>query len=74
MNTVADQILKQFADNFAARVGEIQARRSALPGGDGAVAATAPAAPAPANELNGLALAWTILRNWVRDLFGRKTA
>ena len=29
MNTVADQILKQFADNFAAQVGAIQAQRTA---------------------------------------------
>lgn len=74
MSTVADQILKQFADNFAARVGEIQARRCAPPGGGAAIAVTTPAVPTAANELNGLALAWTILKNWVRGLFARKTA
>ncbi|MGZ3257157.1 MAG: SRPBCC family protein [Croceibacterium sp.] len=60
MISVADQVLKQFADNFAARVSALQAQRPA---------------PAPAaSELNGLALVWTIFRNWLRGLFSRKAA
>src|SRR5262245_44565708 len=31
MNTVADQVLKQFADNFAARVRTLQAQAAAVP-------------------------------------------
>ena len=60
MNTVADQMLKQFADNFAAQVG-------ALAGATAAPAAATAAAPprppravraaAPPRRLNGLALA-----------------
>jgi uncharacterized protein len=46
MNAVADQLLKQFADNFAARVSEIQAQRGA---GSGAAAqGTPPGAATPA--------------------------
>lgn len=60
MNSVADQVLKQFAENFGARVSALQAR----------CPVPAPAAP----ELNGLALAWTIFRNWLRGLFSRKAA
>jgi uncharacterized protein len=88
MGSVADQILKQFAGNFATQV---QAR--------GATTAPAPATPAevipvtaapveapvvqvptpsppsaPANELNALALFWAILRDWFRGLFRRKPA
>jgi carbon monoxide dehydrogenase subunit G len=59
MNTVADQILKQFADNFAGQVGALQANREA---------------PAAAGELNGLALGWTIVKDWLRRLFSKKTA
>lgn len=68
MNSVADQILVQFAANFAQRA----AARSGPPasGSDGA----APAAPPVAQELNGLALAWAVLRNWLRGLFGKKAA
>ncbi|MGZ5205726.1 MAG: SRPBCC family protein [Caldimonas sp.] len=75
MTTVADQILKQFADNFAARVGAIQAARAApAEAGQGPPpAAAAPAAPA-ATELNGLALLWAIVRDWLRGLFGKKSA
>ena len=59
MNSVADTILKQFADNFAAQVSALQANRGA---------------PAAAGELNGLALVWTIFKNWLRGLFSRKPA
>ena len=59
MNSVADTILKQFADNFAAQVSALQANRGA---------------PAAAGELNGLALAWTIIKDWLRGLFSRNTA
>jgi uncharacterized protein len=102
MGSVADQILKQFADNFAAQVGALQAQRAAAPAagtraapasapvaapaaGQAATrAADAPAAAAPAtgvatpapqvaSELNGLALLWGVLKDWLRDLFGKKT-
>ncbi len=76
MNTVADQILKQFADNFARHVGALQAQRAAAAGGAAAVGGTAaPAASIPppaAGELNGLALVWIILKDWLRGLFSKK--
>ena len=91
MNTVADQVLKQFADNFAARAGAIAAPPvvapavvAAAPGAPVAVsvASTPPlvsappsaSAPPPAAELDGLALAWAVLRDWLRGLFGKKPA
>ena len=88
MNMVADQVLKQFADNFATRVGAIaEASADAVvtptaameaPGAPATpiTASTPPPAPAPppAAELNGLALAWAVLRDWLRGLFGKKTA
>jgi len=59
MNSVADQILKQFAENFAAKVQESAAS---------SVTATA----SSPTELNGLALVWAVIRNWIRGVFGRK--
>ena len=59
MNSVADTILKQFADNFAGQVSALQADRGA---------------PPAAGELNGLALLWTIFKDWLRGLFSRKSA
>ena len=82
MNAVADQLLKQFADNFANRVRELQAQRGAGPdvgpgtGGaspGGAAAASAPAAPV-AQALNGLALMWAVFKDWLHGLFGKKPA
>jgi len=83
MSTVADQVLKQFADNFASRVGAIaEPPAVAATAAFGAPAtpstasgpSPAPAPPPPAAELNGLALAWTVIREWLRGLFGKKTA
>ncbi len=78
MNAVADQLLKQFADNFSARVVALQAERDAggPPGGAGAAAggAAPSAALAGSQELNGLALMWAVFKNWLRGLFGQRPA
>lgn len=67
MNSVADQILKQFADNFATQVAALAAQRTA--------SVTMAPAPSPAaGELNGLALLWAAFKDWLRGLFRRKTA
>ena len=88
MGSVADQILKQFAANFAAQV---QARSAAGAAGVAEASISPPAAAgamgspsqplpsspptlAPANELNALALFWAMLRDWFRGLFRRKPA
>ena len=64
MNSVADQVLKQFAANFAAQAELLKAPQ----------ASTAPvAAPAPApRELNALALFWSMLKDWLSGLFSKK--
>ena len=77
MNTVADQVLKQFADNFAARVKTLQAEAKVAPAD--AVKADAskrdnPTAPPPPTQLNGLALMWAVIKDWLRSLFAAKRA
>lgn len=76
---VADQVLKQFAGNFAAQVQALQAQVPAT----AAVAADAPAAPVAAvappapqveAQLNGLALAWAVFKGWLASLFATKKA
>ena len=82
MNSVADQILKQFAVNFAAQVSALATQPPVTPpsaGGTGIASDTlkpsaAPAPPPAANELDGLALAWAVFKDWLRDFFGKKTA
>ncbi len=69
LGTVADQILKQFAENFAAQV---QARAAANTATAEARATAAP--PADARELNALSLLWAGLRGWLRALFRRRAA
>ena len=68
MNSVADQILEQFAANFALRAAATSAPPAA--GADG----SAPAVPEVPRELNGFALAWAVFWNWLRGLFARKAA
>ncbi|MGA2777181.1 MAG: SRPBCC family protein [Steroidobacteraceae bacterium] len=68
MSTLGDQILQQFAENFAKQVGALQTAEgtAAAP----ASAAAALATPAPA--LNVLALAWTTVKGWLRGLIFKK--
>ncbi len=88
MNSVADQVLKQFADNFALRVAALQAERAPPEAAATALGASAsdrgsapkvaapnaPPLPAPSSELNGLALIWAVLKGWLRDMFAGKKA
>jgi hypothetical protein len=68
MSSVADQVLKQFADNLATQV---QAQTATAP----AQAAAAPAPqPLAQSQLNGLALLWAIVKDWLRSLFTAKRA
>jgi hypothetical protein len=66
MNSVADQILKQFAANFASQVGTLAAQRSA--------AAPLPVPPPVVHELNALGLIWAMFKDWLRSLFSNKNA
>lgn len=97
--SVAEQVLKQFAANFAAQVQAVVAAEAAAASAASAAAAAPPAPaattpataapdaaaaapartpaapPPPAAEsapLNGLALAWAIVRDWLRSLFAAR--
>ena len=83
MNSVADQILKQFGENFGAQV----AARAARPAATGTpateavpaaetIAQTAEAAAGdvcsispPEPELNGLSILWAAFKDWLRSVF-----
>jgi uncharacterized protein len=68
MGPVADQILGQFAGNFATKVQAMQAQAAAA-SGSSAAAAPPVAAPAEAKPLDGLALVWAVIKGWFRSLF-----
>ena len=73
IDSVADQLLKQFASNFAGQVQakQVQVSESPVP----AVQASAPVAPAAASQpkqLNALALIWAVVKDWLGSLFGAK--
>lgn len=88
MGTVADQILNQFAVNFANQVQALAAASLAAGAVSGntldaqtspETAATTPAPTATAahkvaSEINALALLWAIIRDWFRGIFRRRPA
>jgi hypothetical protein len=65
MDSVADKILLQFADNFAAAVAALQE-----PGAGAADTGDGTAAPA----LNVLVLGWAVFKDWLRSLFRKQKA
>jgi carbon monoxide dehydrogenase subunit G len=73
MVQVSDVILKQFVDNF---IGKAQALgEAAALGGEGSSEKPAVQTTSePANELNGLAIFWALLKSWLGGLFGKKSA
>ncbi len=73
MDAVADKILLQFADNFAAEVAALQDPGSGTADiGDDEPTMLAPARRA--TELNALALGWAVFKDWLRGLFAKKKA
>jgi hypothetical protein len=65
---VSDAMLAQFAKNFSAAAAAVVSDQPAA-----APAASAAMASAPKNELNALALMWTVVKGWFAKLFGRPT-
>jgi carbon monoxide dehydrogenase subunit G len=79
MTSIADQVLNQFAANFAREVAAFAARGADSNGVAPAAPAQGPPAAAPApppvgRELNGLALLWAVVKDWLRGLFSKKAA
>ena len=88
MVQVSDMLLAQFADNFRAAAVALPAPAPVVAQAAGAAvepvpataftpaststAATKPAAPAKVNEINGLAIAWSLIKSWFVGLFGKK--
>ncbi len=66
MVQVADQILKQFADNFANRV------IASAGEGDAASEAAAKLAEQP-KEINGIAIMWQVIVGFFKNLFGKQS-
>jgi uncharacterized protein len=87
MGQVSDMLLAQFADNFRAAAAALPApavagapagAQAASEAGPTAASAQAPAAmpapaPARANEINGLAIAWQLIKSWFSGLFGKRS-
>jgi carbon monoxide dehydrogenase subunit G len=74
MTQVADQILNQFGKNFATAAAARVESTSAETPDQTEPTASAAAAQAPANELNCLSFAWSVLVGFVKSLFQKKPA
>jgi hypothetical protein len=72
ISAVADQVLEQFAGNFARLTATPPAGPPGASGSAPAQSAPPDTADAPpARALNGLALIWSVLRSWLRSLVGK---
>ena len=74
MDSVADKILLQFADNFANQVAALQAQAAGSSETGSDVSGAAASAKSAGGELNVLALGWAVLKDWLRGLFFKKKA
>jgi len=78
MTQVADQVLNQFGKNFATNAKALAAssdeQATSAAAAAGPQSAAPQANPAPANELNGIAFAWSVLVGFVKSLFQKKPA
>ena len=74
MTSVSDMILSQFAGNFEIKAMAATPVGSALPAAEAETdhAHAAPSAQA-VTELNGLAIAWMIIKDFFGRLFGKKS-
>ncbi len=75
MGSVTEQILQQFAANFADEVRRLSVADSAPEAASPTVASITQdtsAAPKPVKELSALRLLWGVIRDWFRGLFGRR--
>ena len=68
MTSVSDMILEQFAGNF-----EIKAIAATPPGSSPSMASNAAAPTQAVTELNGLAIAWMLIKDFFGRLLGRKS-
>ncbi|MCD8516039.1 MAG: SRPBCC family protein [Burkholderiaceae bacterium] len=85
MTSVSDMILKQFADNFAVKARAAQAALApadatgtstaaqSATGESATEVASAADAPKMQTELNGLAIAWMLIKNFFARLFGKSS-
>ena len=71
MTQVSDQILGQFADNFASR---LVASKPAAEGATEATETPAEAAAPASNEINGLKFLWQAIIGFIRSFFSSKPA
>jgi carbon monoxide dehydrogenase subunit G len=77
MTSVSDMILQQFADNFSVKSQALgsahtNTQSDASPSELSASVAS-PAAKAPHTELNGLAIAWMLIKDFFKGLVGKKS-
>jgi len=72
MTSVSDMILAQFAGNFEIKAMALAPAAPAVGASASAETAAPAAAPAAVTELNGLAIAWMLIKNFFGGLFGKK--
>lgn len=74
LTQVSDQLVKQFAERFNGQLAAQAAEPATAVGGEAGADNSGETPPEPTSqsrELNGLALAWSVIVGLIKDLFGR---
>ena len=72
MGQVSDMLLAQFADNFRAAAAALTPAVASAEAASGTAPAAAMPEPAKVNEINGLAIVWSLIKSWLAGLFGKR--
>jgi uncharacterized protein len=73
MVQVSDMLLAQFVENFRQQAKTLPGAAGAAQVSGAAKTASRPEPAQVASEINGLAIAWMLVKNWISGMFGKRS-
>ena len=73
MVQVSDMLLAQFVENFRQQAKTLPGAEAAPQAGDAAKTTSQPEPAKVASEINGLSIVWSLIKNWISGMFGKRS-
>jgi carbon monoxide dehydrogenase subunit G len=73
MVQVSDMLLAQFVENFRQQAKALPGAEAAPQAGDAAKTTSQPEPAKVASEINGLSIVWSLIKNWISGMFGKRS-
>ena len=73
MVQVSDMLLAQFVENFRQQAKTLPGAEAAPQAGDAAKTTSQPEPAKVASEINGLSIVWSLIKNWISGVFGKRS-